>query len=634
MEYNLKKKIKGEQLMSNGSGFGMGWGRMRYGNEQLPKPQITKSMLKRILLYFLPYWKHLCLVFLVISSTAVLGLIPPILIKNIIDKALPGKDMGLLAILTLLSLLATVITGLIGVAENYLDTWIAIHIIYDIKNAMYKHLEYMSLAFFTIVKPGDIITRMTSDIGGIQDVFKSTVINFIRNVLILIITAVVLLSMNWKLALTGLIVIPFFTIPTKKVGKLRWKIASETQTKLQELNQIVQESLSISGSTLMKIFNKERNEFEKFKDLNKEVTRLQIKESVAGRWFFMTISIFTTIGPMFIYFYGGYLFIKGEISIGAIVAFVALLNRLYAPVVQLSNIHIDLTRSLALFERIFEYFDKKHDIDDLPSAITLKNTTGKVEFVDVTFSYKTSGNALEGINFTVEPDTMIAIVGPSGAGKTTITNLIPRLYDVKSGLIKVDGIDIRNIKVDSLRSHIGVVMQDSYLFNASIRENLLYAKNDASFEELLSACKTANIHEFIISLPEGYDTIVGNRGIKLSGGEKQRISIARVILKNPSIIILDEATSSLDSMSEFLIQNAMEPLLKGRTSFVIAHRLSTVIAADKILVMEQGRIVGVGKHNELMEKCGLYKTLYDTQFRNNLKEKVPDERNITPKNEK
>jgi len=597
------------------AGLGMGFGRMNFDNEQTPKAKVTKSMLKRILSYFSPYWRHLILVFLAILITALLGLIPPILIKNIIDRALPGKDLGLLAILTLASLVVTILIGLIGVAENYLDSWISAHIVYDIKNSMYKHLEYMSLAFFSTVKSGDIITRMTSDIGGIQDVFKSTVINFVRNVLILLATAVALLTMNWKLALLGMFIVPFFALPTRKVGKVRWKIASQTQSKLQELNQIVQETLSISGSTLMKIFNQENCEFDKFKALNKEVTQLQIKESVAGRWFIMTISVFTTIGPMFIYFYGGYLFIKGEISIGSIVAFVALLTRLYAPVVQLSNIHIDLTRSLALFERIFEYFDKKQDIEDKTDTIQLKTIKADLEFRNVSFSYNSDIQALNDISFVAKPGSMIALVGSSGAGKTTLTNLIPRLYDITEGSIKIDGIDIRNYTIDSLRSHIGVVMQDTYLFNESIRENLLYAKQNATSEELINACKAANIHDFISSLSDGYDTIVGNRGIKLSGGEKQRISIARVILKNPSIIILDEATSSLDSVSEHLIQTAIEPLLKGRTSFVIAHRLSTVIAADKILVLEHGKIVESGKHDELINIGGIYKTLHDTQFR-------------------
>ncbi|MBN2443588.1 MAG: ABC transporter ATP-binding protein, partial [Spirochaetales bacterium] len=461
-------------------GMGMGWGRMRYQEEQLPKPRITKYLLMRAVSYFSPYWLFLFFVLMTILAAALLGLIPPLLIKDIIDKALPNKDMYLLALLTIASLGATILTGLMGVLENYLSTWISSHIIQDIKNAMFKHLEYMSLQFFSRIKSGDIITRMTSDIGGIRDVFKTTIVNFVRSVFVLSATAIALVSMNWKLALLGMFIVPFFALPTKKVGKVRWKIASQSQEKLEVLNQIIQDTLTISGAALMKIFNREKLEYQKFEDVNKEVTQLQIKESVAGRWFRMAVSIFTTIGPMFIYFYGGYLFIKGEISIGGIVAFVAMLTRLYAPVVQLSNIHIELTRSLALFERIFEYFDMTHDIKDSPSAKVIQSFKGAVEFRDVSFSYTKSTPVLKHISFVARPGTMTALVGPSGAGKSTITNLIPRLYDTTEGSIEIDGIDIRDITIDSLRAHMGMVMQDIYLFNDTIRENLLYAKSDAT----------------------------------------------------------------------------------------------------------------------------------------------------------
>ncbi len=589
--------------------------RMRFMNEEVEPPKITKNILVRILKYFIPYTKQMIVAVLAILISAILGVIPPILIKNIVDIALPQKSLKLLVIFIVTSISITVISGLVQVGQTYLNTWIAKHIIFNMKNQMYDHLEHMSLSFFSTTNPGEIITRMNSDIDGIQDIFNTTVVNAFSSIFVLASAAVVLVSMNWKLAILGMFILPLFVSPMRKVGKLRWRIATESQEKISELNQIVQETLGISGTILMKIFTKEKDEYKNFEKVNKEVINLQIKESLAGRWFMMTISIFTTIGPMLIYFYGGYLFIHGDITIGGIVAFVAILGRLYGPVIQLSNIHIDITRSFALFGRIFDYFDKKQEIINMPNAEVMHEVKGLIEFASVNFSYNGIKDTLKDINFTVMPGEMSALVGPSGSGKTTITNLIPRLYEVGSGKIKIDGIDIKSVTLESLRAQIGIVMQEPYLFNASIKDNLLYAKKEATDEEVINACKASYIHDFIMTLPEGYNTIVGNRGIKLSGGEKQRVSIARVILKDPRIIILDEATSSLDSVSEEYIQKAMIPLLKGRTSLVIAHRLSTVLAADKIIVMQDGDIVEMGKHEDLLKEDGLYRDLYDTQFK-------------------
>jgi len=592
-----------------------GVGRLRFADETIEMPKVTKRMVFRILSYFIPYWKRMFLVIGCIIVTSILGLVPPLLIKNIIDKALPQKDLKLLSLFILISIGITVILGLLLVAQSYLTIWISKRIILTMKNQMYAHLQRMSLSFYSAAKPGEIITRLTSDIDGIQDIFNSTVVNALSSLFVLISTAIVLVNMNWKLALVGMIVLPTFIFPTRKVGKMKWKIATKSQEKISDLNQIIQETFSISGAILTKIFTKETYEYEKFQQINEEVTSLQIRESIVGRWFRMTITTFISIGPMLIYFYGGYLFIQGEISIGSIIAFVALLGRLYSPVSQLSNIHIDVTRSLALFTRIFEYFDQKQDIVDNHCAVNLGVIKGKVTFNKVSFSYNSEVKVLEDISFSVEPGTMVALVGPSGSGKTTITNLIPRLYDVVGGSIKIDNQDIRDVTLDSLRNQIGIVMQEPYLFNDTIEENLRYGKSDATQEEIIKACKAAYIHDFIIMLPEGYKTVVGNRGIKLSGGEKQRVSIARVILKNPRIIILDEATSSLDSVSEEYIQKAMVPLLKNRTSFVVAHRLSTVLASDQILVIDHGIVAEFGKHEALINQEGLYKQLYETQFR-------------------
>ena len=592
-----------------------GGNKMRFASEDDKEVKISKEILVRILKYFNPFWKQLLLAIILLFIVSLLGLIPPIMTKNIIDKALPQKSMYLLIIYILACIGATVLKELVSVGQNYINTWISKHIIYNIKNNMYDHLQRMSMNFFSLSKPGEIITRMTSDIEGIQDIFKTTVVNALSSILTIVTTMVALLSMNYKLAIISMIILPVFILPTRKVGKYRWKIALDSQRMLGELNQLVQETLSISGSTLMKIFTKEKDAYNQFENTNKKVIKLQIKESLAGRWFFMTMSIFITLGPMIIYLYGGYLFMQDKMSIGEIVAFITLLDRLYRPVTQLSNIHIDVTRSLALFQRIFDYFDMEEEKGDKINAKDLKDIKGYIEFNNVSFSYKNGLEVLHNINFSIEPDTMTALVGASGVGKTTVTNLIPRLYEISEGSIKIDEIDIKDVKLHSLRSQIGIVMQEPYLFNDTIEANLRYGREDATDEEIIEACKSAYIHDFIMSLPEKYKTIVGNRGVKLSGGEKQRISIARVILKNPGILILDEATSSLDSVSEMYIQKALVPLLKGRTSIVIAHRLSTVLSADNILVFEDGRVVQSGKHEDLLVEGGLYKKLYDTQFK-------------------
>ena len=596
-----------------------GISRLRYADEKLEMPKVTRAMLARILSYFVPYRMRMLLVIGSIILTSILGLVPPILIKNIIDKALPQKDLKLLSIYIFISIGITIILGLLDVAQSYLSTLISKHIILNMKNQMYSHLQHMSLNFYSKALPGEITTRLTSDIDGIQDIFNTTVINTLSSCVVLVSTAMVLITMNWKLAIVGMIILPTFIIPTRKVGKVKWKIATHSQEKISELYQIIQETLSISGAIITKIFTKEKDEYEKFKQTNEEVIGLQIRESLVGRWFRMTISTFLAMGPMLIYFYGGYLFVKGEITIGSIIAFVALLGRLYSPVSQLSNIHIDVTRSLALFQRIFEYFDQKQEIEDKLEATSLELILGRVDFEKVYFSYNSRVQVLEDISFSVNPGTMVALVGSSGAGKTTITNLIPRLYEVIQGSIKIDGRDIREVTLESLRKQIGIVMQEPYLFNDTIEENLRYGKSNATQEELIKACKAAYIHDFIMTLPDDYKTVVGNRGIKLSGGEKQRVSIARVLLKNPRIIILDEATSSLDSVSEMYIQKAMVPLLKNRTSFVIAHRLSTILASDQIFVIENGKVAEIGTHAELIKKDGLYRQLYETQFKAQVK---------------
>lgn len=599
--------------MYGGGMPGAGFGRMKFDDSQ-QKPNISKAMLLRIFNYFKPYWKQTMLVLSILLVSSILGLLPPILIQRIVDHALPDKNMRLLAELVLISLGTTVAAGLLGVLQSYLNSFISQSIVYDMKNQMYAHLQRMPLGFFSAVKQGEVITRMTSDISGIQGVFNSTVINFASNLFVLSTTVATLFIMNWKLAIIGILIVPLFIIPTRKMGNVRWKLAKQTQEKMSEQNHIIQETLSISGYLLMKLFTREEKEYDSFRTVNRESTRLQIRESMAGRWFMMILTTFTSLGPMLIYLYGGYLFIQGEITVGAIISFVALLGRIYGPFGQMTNLYVEIKRSVALFERIFDYFDMKPGIVNHPDARAVDLTKQDIVFEDVCFAYQKDKQALQNISFIAAPGTMTALVGPSGAGKTTITNLIPRLYEIDAGSIRIGGTDIRDMTLESLRSQIGLVTQDSYLFNGTIRENLLYACSEASEEEMIHACQAAYIHDFIMELPDGYDTVVGNRGIKLSGGEKQRISIARVLLKNPSIIIMDEATSSLDTASEYYIQKAMHLLLQDKTSIVIAHRLSTIMAADKILVVKDGTIIEEGNHEELLLNNGVYTDLHSKQF--------------------
>jgi len=603
--------------MVTGAGGGLGRGRFHY-TEPGQEAKISWPMLKRIAKYFKPYWKLLILLAFSIIITSILGLLPAIFTKNIIDIALPQKNINLLLILIASSFGAVLLSGLVTVGQNYLNSWIAKYIMYDIRNSMFDHLQNMGIGFFSNVKSGEITSLMNNDIGGIENIFSNTFVQILKNVFIFIFTAVTMFYTNWRLAIIGMVILPLFVIPTRKVGKVRWKLASQTQNKLAELNNIVYETLSISGTMLVKLFTSEKYQLEKFKDINKDATKLQIKESLAGRWFFMVVSTVVAIGPMIIYLFGGLILINySDITVGSIVMFVALLARLYGPVTSFANISVDVTRSMALFERIFNYFAIKREIKDKPGAINLKKVEGFIKFNNVYFSYNDKVQTLKNINLEARPGQIVAFVGTSGSGKTTITYLLPRFYDVKSGSITIDGYDLRDVTIKSLRRQIGMVTQDTYLFNDSIRRNLLFAKPDATEEELLAVCKTANIYNMIMSLPDGFDTVAGDRGIKLSGGEKQRISIARALLKNPGIVILDEATSALDSVSESLIQSAIKPLLKGRTSFVIAHRLSTIMAADCIYVIEKGRIIEQGTNEQLLSLNGVYKNLYDKQFKDN-----------------
>ena len=586
--------------------------------EKKEMPKVTKELLLRILSYLKPYWFQFVLVFAAILLSSAVGLLPSIITGRIVDQALVGKNMALLIRLLLLAFLTLAASQVIGVLESYINAWISQRIIFDMKNQMYAHLQSMPHSFFTSEKQGDIITRMNTDISGVSNVISGTLSSIVSNVATVVTTLVALFSMSWQLALVGIVVIPLLVLPTKTVGKTRWQLLTESQEKHDEMNQMINETLSVSGSMLVKIFTREKKEYERFVKLNEEVTQLSLKEQRSGKWFRVVMGMFTQIGPLLIYFAGGYLIITKmdqSLSVGMITATVALINRLYRPVESLLNIQVDFTRSLALFTRIFDYFDKEATIVSPKNGRRPNMYKTDIVYDHVSFSYTPDKPLLTDINFTVPGGAMYAIVGPSGSGKSTVVNLIPRLYDVVGGSVSIGGYDVRKIDLTYLRESIGVVTQDTYLFNGTIRENLLYAKEDATEAELEHACRIANIHDYIAAQPDGYDTMVGNRGLKLSGGEKQRLSIARVILKDPKILILDEATSALDSISENSIQDALETIMTGRTSIVIAHRLSTILKADRILVVAGGVIAEQGSHEELLEKNGIYRELYETQFR-------------------
>ena len=585
--------------------------------EKKNRPKVTKGLLKRIFSYLKPYWKQMIVVLIAIVISSILNLMPSVLTGKIIDEGLIGQSMQKLVLFILLSLAVTLGANLIGVLESYMNTWIAQHITYDMRNKMYQHLQKMSQRFFTSNNQGDIITRMTSDISGVQQIITSTLTSILSNSITLIIALVVMFQQSWVMALVGIAVIPLFIIPTRSAGKTRWSITAESQACSDEINGILNETMSVSGQLLVKLFGMEQVEYNKYEEANKRMVKLNIREGMAGRWFRVALSTFSSIGPMLLYLAGGILMMRfdSSLTVGDITVLVALLGKMYGPVNQLLNIQVDWIRSMAMFTRIFEYYDMPVEIESAPDAIRpADRAKGEVEFKNVGFYYDKDRQILSNINFTLEHGKCIAVVGPSGSGKSTLVNLIPRLWDVTSGTVCFDDVDVRKLDLTYLRENIGIVSQETYLFNGTIRQNLLYAKPDATEEELIEACKKANIYDFIEKQETGLDTVVGNRGLKLSGGEKQRISIARVLLKDPALMIFDEATSALDSISEQKIQDAIEPLIASRTSILIAHRLSTILAADEILVINNGVIAERGTHNELIALGGVYTQLYETQF--------------------
>ncbi len=632
-----------------------GGGMEVYAEEQRRRGRKTDARtVKRIAQAFSPYKLQVVLVLIAIILTTVLGLVNPLLIKFIFDDAITPKRMDLLLLFVGLMIITPVLTGIIGVGQTYLNNIVGQNVMRDFRNRLYSHLQSMSLRFFTGTRTGEIQSRLSNDVGGVQGVVTDTATSIVSNVSTFVSTLIAMLILSPLLTLVSLGVLPIFLWITYKVGNVRRSTSKETQKSLASLTSMMQETLSVSGILLIKTFGRQKYAQDQFESENQKLTNLEVRQQMIGRWFFMLIGTFFSITPALIYLIAGWQSIHGNsalYSFGTIVAFTTLQSRIFFPIGQLLTTQVEVQGALALFDRIFEYLDLPIDIQNKPDALVLEPELvhGEVAFKHVTFTYKRDEPSilkglvsaeeqqrpvspepvvpaaqveaveepritLNDVSFAIQPGQLAALVGPSGAGKTTMTYMVPRLYDVDSGAVEIDGHNVKDVTLESLGDVVGVVTQETYLFHASVRENLLYARANATEEEMIAAAKAAAIHDRIMELEDGYDTIVGERGYKLSGGEKQRVAIARVILKNPRILILDEATSALDTHSERLIQAALEPLMKGRTTLAIAHRLSTILSADVILVVDKGEIVERGTHQELLERNGLYAQLYNEQF--------------------
>ncbi len=678
---------------------GGGWWSYISADPSKAKPKVDRMLLRRVMEYARPYWWMVLIVLVSIIVASLLELVPPLILRQLIDVTLPTKNYQQLNWLALGLIAIPVITGLIDVLQRYYGAKAGEGIIYDLRQQMYGHLQRMSLRFFTNTKSGEIISRFNNDVIGAQNAITGTIPNIVVNIVTLISTLAIMISISPLLSLLSVAVVPLFILPAKRVAGVLRSIRREALEYNGEQNNIITETLGINGVLLVKTFGRQRQEMARFEDFNAKVRDIGVRRALVGRWFFMGLSLAAALGTALIYWVGGRMVLADTLTIGTIVAFAAYLTRLYGPVQSLSNVQVEFAQSLVSFERVFEYLDLPIEIQDPPNARVLDRVAGHIRFDDVSFSYlgagegeradpgspvprigewreesgesrrvatpayaeggvdelpvvpqvrstKTLSSAPAGMpaigsngkngaepaidaigpvatrrwalrHFTaeIEAGQLVALVGRSGAGKTTITYLLPRLYDVTEGGISVDGHDLRDVTQELLAEQIGIVTQESYLFHDTIRKNLMYARPDASEAEMIAAGKAASIHDFVMKLPQGYDTLVGERGYRLSGGEKQRLAIARVILKDPRILILDEATSHLDSENEAMIQAALEPLFHGRTSVVIAHRLSTILAADKILVLDEGQLVEQGTHAELLAAGSLYTMLYETQFR-------------------
>jgi len=635
-----------------------GWFSYLSHDDKQSKPVVTRELLSRVWGFARPYRLGVTGLLVTILVISGISLISPLLYRDLIDTAIPNRDVARLNWLALGMIAIPIVNGIIGVWQRQLNASIGEGVIYDLRRELYGRIQRMSMRFFTQTRTGELMSRLNNDVIGAQRAISNTMVTIISNIVTLAATLSIMIALEWRLTLLGLVILPFFILPARRVGKILRKLRRKSLENNAEMNASMNETLNVSGALLVKLFGREKHELDRFQHNAGEVRDIGIRSAVIGHWFFMLLSVVSAIGSAVVFWVGGHLVLQNEFTIGTIVAFGTYLTGMYGPLMALTNAQVQFAESLVSFERVFEVLDIPIEIQDMPNPKVLREVEGRIKFDKVSFAYQGFGKdaiglqevarfswrgsgeahlkrgrkkiarenineaddkpliwALEGIDFSIEPGELVALVGPSGAGKTTITYMLPRLYDPTEGQILIDGQDLRGVTLSSLIGNIGMVTQETYLFFDTIRANLLYARSYASEDELISAAKTANIHDFIQSLPDDYDTVVGERGYRLSGGERQRVAIARVVLRDPRILILDEATSSLDSLSEELIQSALKQVMKNRTSLVIAHRLSTILAADKILVLDQGRLVQQGTHHDLLDQGGLYQTLYETQFK-------------------